>query len=195
MDNIEEMKKMWDELNQRVALLEEENRILAKKVVGNKFKSTKEKLIKRYTAFSLLSFIMIIYSVFFILLNPMISDQYRIVSFVSWVIFFLFEGFADLYLRHRLQGLDVYNSTLKEISAMASQNWRLHKLAIFIGLPMAILVVILFGLAMDADIFVIYGMIVGGAVGLAIGLYQLRKFYIYYKHGFGINDYNNALEE
>ena len=188
MENFEDMKKMWDDLNERLSHLEKENKILARKVMEPKFKSVREKLIRKYGMFIILAIVMILYSIGAILFNPLVSDKYRIITFICWVVFFFFEGSLDFYLRQRVQDIDIYNSNLTEISRMALQNWKIHKLAVIIGLPMAIVVVILYGFAIQPNIFVIYGMVAGGVVGLIIGSFHLRKFYQYYKFMQSEND-------
>ena len=181
MENIEDMKTMWIELNERVKSLEDQNRTLAKKVIANKYKSTKEKLIKKYLSFSLLSFIMIIFSIFGILMNPFILGKYKWITFICWICFFLFEGSIDLYLCRNLQRIDVYNTSFRKIAATTAQNWKVHKLAVVIGLPFAVLVCILYALAIQADVFAVYGMVCGAFVGLIIASFQLKRFYSYYR--------------
>lgn len=181
MDELENIKVLWQELNQRMESLERDNRMLAREVMNNKYVSAKEKLVKKYTIFSIISFVMIIYGFCFIFYNPFIVEKYKIATCIYWTLFFLFEAFLDLFLSYRLRKIDVYNSNVKEIANLSAQNWKIHKLGIVIGLPLAIGLVILFGLAMNPNEFVIYGMITGGFVGLLIGLIHLRKFYRYYK--------------
>lgn len=181
MDDLENMKTMWIELENRLSFLEKENRRMAREVMSNKYKTIQEKLIAKYRLFAIVSGIMIIYSLFFIGFNPEIVEKYRFITLLYWIGFFLFEGSADIYLMFRLDKLDIYHSSVKDISDYAAQNWKLHKIALFIGIPLAIGALVLLLLALDADLFIISGMITGGLVGAAIGLTQLKKFMRYYK--------------
>lgn len=181
MENLDDMKTMWLELNSKISALEEENRKLARKVVSLNYKTAREKLIRKYTAFIFVASLMILYTLAFITFNPMIVEKYKIATTIYWIIFFTFEAGIDLYLRQRVKNIDIYNSSISEIAHQAATNWKIHKLAIIIGLPLAIGAVILFALSLNADLFMIYGMIVGGLVGLIIGIFQLIKFYEYYR--------------
>lgn len=181
MTDLEEMKELWVDLNNRMSILEEDNRKLAREVKNNKFKTAKERLIKKYNAFIIVEIIMIFYVFLFVGFNPMIADKYRTVTLIYWTLFFLIEASFDIYLRERVRNLDIYYSNISEISAQAARNWKIHKIGVLIGLPLAIGAVILFGLAMEANKFVIYGMILGGVIGLLIGLRQLLKFSNYYR--------------
>lgn len=188
MDDINEMKRMWLDLNQRFSALEEENRSLAQKIVNGKLKTVQEKLIKKYTLFIMLGILMIVYIFLFFLNNPMMIEKYKWITLSYWTAFFLFEISIDLYLRKQLKDIDIYNSSVKEISARATKNWKIHKLAVAIGLPLAFGAIILLGFSMNANKYLFLGMIVGVIIGLSIGLLQLKKFYKNYRRLQGIDE-------
>lgn len=181
MEELQDMKTMWIELSQRISALEEDNRKLAQKVRNQKFKSTQEKLMRKYSLFIGIEIIMIFFMIPLIMGNPFVVEKYRWPCLIYWTVFFLFEIAVDLYLRQRVREMDIYNSTVREISSRAAQNWKIHKLGIIIGLPLAFGAVIMYGLLIDGDKFVILGMIVGGVVGFIIGMGQLFKFRQYYR--------------
>lgn len=181
MEDLEDMKTLWNNLNRRVETLEEENRRLARLVTENKIKSARERLIRKYSLFIILSVIMIFYIFIMVNFNPLVVEKYKMVTLIYWSLFFAGEAGVDLYLRENVKKIDVYSSSISEISAMAAKNWKIHKIALMIGLPVAFGAVILMGLLLDANEFTIYGMIVGAIVGLLIGLRQLMKFYENYK--------------
>lgn len=176
MDELANMKTLWQELSLRVSSLEEENRLLARKVLNQNFKTAREKLVRKYTFFSCLSLFMIIYMIFFVGLNPLGEEKYRLLTLIYMGCFFIFEGSVDLYLRYKLKNLDIYAANIKEIVSQAKQNWKLHKISVCIGLPLAIGAIIILGLFMGADIYAIYGLIIGGIIGLIIGFRQLLSF-------------------
>lgn len=181
MDELEKMKALWSELNDKVAALENENRVLARKITNEKYISAKDRLVRKYSFFIVLEVWMILFTFAFVLWNPLIVERYRIATFIYLTFFFLAEGILDFYLRQRILKIDIYHSTVKEISNQAAYNWKLHKLAIIAGVPIAIGAIILLALALNANESTFYGMIVGGIVGACIGLFQLKRFYQNYK--------------
>ncbi|MCH5219521.1 MAG: hypothetical protein J1F20_03035 [Muribaculaceae bacterium] len=174
------IKAMWQDLNQRISHLENENKLLIQKMKKNNYKTAQTKLIKKYWCFIAVEIIMIIYMTLFFLYNPQVVETYRFVSLIYWDVFFVIAVIFDSYLLIRIKQINVYTSTIKEVSATAAKNWQLHKIGIVAGLPMAFGAAFVFGLAVDANRFTIYGMIVGGLIGLAIGLKQLSRFKNYY---------------
>lgn len=181
MDELNDMKNLWRELNERISALEEDNRRLARKVMNENFKTVQEKLIRKYTFFIIIAVVMIFYMWIFVWFNPDVVEKYKVVTSVYWSVFFILEAGIDFYLRHQVKQIDIYNSSVKDIALQAAKNWRVHKIAVFCGIPVAIGAVILFGLLLNADMFVIYCMIAGGMIGLLVGIRQLKKFYENYR--------------
>lgn len=181
MEDIEDMKAIWTELNNRVTLLEENNRRLARQICDSNRKTAKERLERKYLIFMSVEGAAMILMTFFIIFNPMLVEKYRIATAIYWGLFFLGEFSIDFYLYLRLREINIYEDSVSEISRQAARNWKIHKLAIIVGLPIAIGAIILFALAIDADKFAIYGMIVGGMIGLFIGITQLIRFMKYYR--------------
>lgn len=181
MEDINDFKMLWQEMNIRLSNLEDENRKLMHKVKQTNFRSTQEKLVRKYIGFIVIEFLMIVYMSLFFLFNPFIVEKYKIPSLIYWLIFFLIELIIDLYLMIKIKNVNVHEATITEVAKRAAQNWKLHKIGIAIGIPLAIGAVILFSLAINADEFIILGMIVGGTIGFIIGINQLFKFRSYYK--------------
>lgn len=181
MEDLKDMKAMWIELNNRITILEEDNRRLARQVMNKDYKGAQDKLMNKYRFFVCFNLIFIIVMSIFIMANPLVNEKYRMITLIYWLVFFLGEATIDTYLMIKIKQIDIYNSSVSEISREASKTWKIHKIAIFIGLPVAIGAVILYGLLLNADKFVIFGMIVGGVIGALIGLRQLMKFLEYYK--------------
>ena len=181
MDNLEDMKTMWIELNDRLSSLEEDNRKMARQIMSGKYKTAQERLISKYRLFIIIATIMIFYIIGFVGFNPLVDDKYRLVTVLYWIIFFLAEIGIDSYLLFKVKEIDIYHSSVTEIAAIAARNWKIHKIAIFCGLPVAIGAIVLFALALDADEYMIYGMLAGAVIGILIGLRQLMKFFSNYK--------------
>ena len=181
MGNIEDFKIMWQDLDQRLSHLENENKKLVQNIMQTNYKTTQEKLVKKYSCFIAVEAIMICFISFFFIFNPLVNEKYRIITLIYWDVFFLIEVLFDFYLLYQVKELNIYTSTIKEVAKKAAENWKLHKIGIAVGLPLAFGAILLFALAVNANEYTIFGMIVGGIIGLTIGIYQLIKFKNYYK--------------
>lgn len=181
MNQIDDMMAMWKEMDSKLSALAEENRKLTEEIKKNKLRSSQEKLIRRYKVFIILEALCIPLFIFIIGFNPFVVEKYRIATLISWLVFFLLEIGIDSYLLYRTYDIDIYNDSIIEISRKARTNWKIHKMAVFIGFPLAIGIVILFVLAMGGNTEILYGVIVGFVIGLVIGLNELFKFLKNYK--------------
>lgn len=181
MQSLDDIKLIWQDLNDRLSHLEAENKALMNKVKQSNYITARDKLVKKYYAFIFLEIIMIIFMSFFLIFNPYVNEKYRIGALVYWDLFFIMEIAIDTYLLMQIQSIDIYNSPITEVARRAARNWKFHKLAIVIGLPLAFGAIIIFALALDANEYTIFGMIVGGVVGAIIGGSQLLKIKKYYK--------------
>lgn len=181
MEDFKDIKKMWTDMNRRVSTLEEENKKLAWQISKNNYENSQEKLVKKYSIFILIEILALLAMEIQILKNPIVVEKYRLVNIIYWGVFFGGEIIIDFILMLKVKSIDIYNSSVAEIAEKSLQNWKLHKLAVCIGLPVAIGGIILFALLLNVDYYAICGMIVGGIIGLIIGITQLFKFAGYYK--------------
>ena len=181
MNNIDEMMTMWKEMDSKLSSLVEENKRLVDEIKKNNLRSSQEKLMRKYRAFIIMEAICI--PLMFILfgINPLVNEKYRWASLIYFVCFFLLEICIDGYLLYKLNSMDFYNDSIIDISRKAGANWKIHKIAIMIGIPIAIGAVVLFCLAMDSNPSMIWGVAVGGTIGLGIGLNEFFKFMKNYK--------------
>ena len=181
MNNIEDMMLMWKEMDSKLNSLVEENRRLAGEIKKNKLRSSQERLIRKYRGFIIMEAVCIPLMFFVLGVNPLVIDKYRWPALIYFVCFFLLEICIDGYLLYKLSSLDIYNDSIREISHQARTNWRIHKIAVLIGIPIAIGAVVLFCLALGGDVAMLWGVFVGGAIGLGIGLNEFFKFMKNYK--------------
>ena len=181
MNNIDDMMVMWKEMDGKLSSLVEENRRLTDEIKKNKLQNSQEKLMRRYKVFIVLEALCIPLIILIIGFNPLVVEKYRIVTLICWILFFLGEVGIDSYLLYRTYNIDIYGDSIVEISKKARKNWKIHKIAVLVGLPIAIGIVILFILAMGGNMEIMYGVIVGLTIGLIIGLNQLFKFMKNYK--------------
>lgn len=181
MEDINSMKEIWQEFNNRISHLEQEHKNLIKTVLCTNYRSTQEKLIRKYAGFIVVETIMIVFISLFFINSPEINDKYRIPALIYWDLFFIIEVLIDFYLMQQIKSVDIYESSINEVTKKAARNWKLHKIAIIVGLPMAFGAIIILALALNANYLIILGMLVGVCIGLILGIFQLTKFRNYYR--------------
>lgn len=176
MNNIDDMMVMWKEMDRKLSSLLEENRKLTDEIKKNKLISSKEKLTRKYRSFIIMEAVCIPLMFFLLGVNPIVVNQYRWPALIYFVCFFLLEIGLDGYLLYKLKSIDIYNDSIVEISRQARANWRTHKIAVLIGIPVAIGAVVLFCLAMGSEVSMLWGVFIGGVIGLGIGMNEFFKF-------------------
>ena len=181
MEDLKDIKLMWQELNNRLSFLEEENQRMMKSVMATNYRSTQEKLTQKYLGFIFVEVLMIGFMSLFFLFNPEVNERFRIPALVYWDVLFVIEVWFDLYLMLKIKTINIYESSISEVAKRAAKNWKIHKIGIIVLLPLAFGAIFLFALALDANEYVILGMIFGGVIGMIIGIGQLMKFRNYYK--------------
>ena len=181
MENIEDIKSMWINLNNRLNKIESDNIRLATEIKKNKYKSFQEKLINKYCKFIILESLMAFIFPLIIISNPSVNNIYRLPTIIYWVIFFVASLLFDLYLMLQVKNIDLNNYCVSKVAQISFRNWKLHKLWIIIALPFAFGAIYLFALCLKFEPYVLLGIACGGCIGLAIGIKELFKFHSYYK--------------
>ena len=181
MNNVDDMMAMWKEMDNKLSSLVEENRRLADEIKKNNLRSSQEKLSRKYRAFIIMEAVCIPLMFVVLGINPLVVNQYRWPALIYFVCFFLLGIGIDGYLLYKLNCIDIYHNSIIEISKQARANWNIHKIAVLIGIPIAIGAVVLCFLAFGSNISMLWGVLVGGAIGLGIGLNEFFKFMKNYK--------------
>lgn len=181
MNNIDEMMVIWKEMDCKLSSLVQENRRLADEIQKNKLKSSQEKLMRKYRTFIIMEAVCIPLMFLILGVNPIVVNQFRWPALIYFICFFLLEIGIDGYLLYKLNSIDIYSDTIIDISCKARANWKVHKIAVMVGIPVAIGAVVLFCLAMDFNTSMLLGICIGGAIGLGIGLNEFFKFMKNYK--------------
>lgn len=176
MNNIDDMMAMWKEMDSKLNSIVEENQRLADEIKKNNLRSSQEKLMRKYRAFIIMEAVCIPLMYFLLAVNPFVINQYRWPTLIYFICFFILEICIDGYLLYKLNNIDIYNDSIVEISRQARANWKIHKIAILVGIPIAIGAVIMFCLAMGGNMSMLWGVFVGAAIGLGIGLNEFFKF-------------------
>ena len=181
MNNIDDMMTIWKEMDSKLTFLVDENKKLVDKIKKDKLKSKQEKLIAKYRGFIVMEGIGIPLILLAVGLNPLIIEKYRWPTLIYFICFFLLEICIDAFLLYKLNRIDIYNDSITNISRQAKTNWKTHKIAVLIGIPIAVGAVALISLAVGANKAFLYGIFVGGAIGVALGLNEFLKFMKNYK--------------
>ncbi|MCH5233007.1 MAG: hypothetical protein J1E78_05140 [Muribaculaceae bacterium] len=181
MEKINEIRQIWQEMDRRLSKLEIENKKIMQTVMKSTYSSAKEKLLNKYLRFIIIECVMITFMNLFFIFNPLIVDKYRILAITYWDIFFLLEVSLDIYLFYQTKDINIYTSTITEITKKASMNWKIHKIGVLAGLPLSFVGIFIMALSLNAYEYILYGMAVGGVLGLIIGVIQFLKFRSNYK--------------
>lgn len=181
MDELQKMKIMWADINQRLTSVEEENRKLMLYIQRNNYKTAKDKLIIKYRRFIIVEILMVFVVILFLTEENNVVEKYRWPTIIYWILYFIAELIFDFYLLYKVKDIDVINDTVHSIYVKAKRNWKIHKIGIICGLPFAFGLVVLYSLYLGVNRFIVYGIICGAILGLMIGIYNLRKFSLYYR--------------
>lgn len=176
MNNLDDMMAMWKEMDNKLSAIVNENRRLAEDVKKSNLRSSQERLMRKYRFFIILETVMIPCFFLIIAFNPLVIEAYRWPTLIYYVFLLLSGICVDGYLLYRLNSMDFYKDSLKEISDKARENWKIHKISVIFGMPLAIGAVILFCFAVGCNEETLMGVCVGAAIGLAIGLNVFFKF-------------------
>ena len=176
MENIDDMMTAWKEMDKKLSTIAIENQRLMDEIKKNKLLSNHEKLARRYRLFiifeaAFLPLIILLFCTF-----PFSDSPFKLPAMIYFVCFFIMEIGFDSFLLYKLNDIDIYNDSISEISHKAKANWKLHKIMVLIGIPVAIVAVILFCLAFNFDPSMLRGVLVGASIGIVIGLNEFFKF-------------------
>lgn len=137
-----------------------------------------QRLADRYKWFSNMALPMMLLMPFVVLNNVLYTAPWG--WKLTWSIFaasyFALCSIMDRWLYHGIKSIDCATMTVNEVSAKAMFYRKRHLQFIIILLPMAIVVIGSMSLLVDMNIYFMYGIIIGGVTGLALGLRQFLKF-------------------
>lgn len=101
---------------------------------------------------------------------------------VATVAFFGICATVDSVLYWRIKSIDCATMTVDEVLRRSMSCRKMHLLSILCLLPLAVAMLSYIALCFGTDIYFICGMIAGAAIGLIIGLNELKKFMDDYKN-------------
>lgn len=168
------MKMTWRDTARGLSASSPSDETLEKIRIGKQSTSL-DRLGERYFRFVLLSGTCCILSASFMLL-PCPTPYNPIWLTLGFLAYFLTCAVMDFWLYRGVGSIDCLRMPVSEVINKALYYRKRHLQFILILLPMAFGVVFLIALFNNFDRSILFGMIFGGAIGLAIGSYQLREF-------------------
>lgn len=147
----------------------------SKEILTFRRKTALQRLADRYRVFYTVAFCMIPANILF-LRNIFDGYDTNYALMYAFALYFLTAGCMDVYLHMRIRRIDVLEMPTSEVirEALDCRKWHLRFMMIL--LPAAIALIVMMAMCFDTDKYVIYGMLTGGACGIAIGLKAFSDF-------------------
>lgn len=149
--------------------------------VSLKTHTTLDRLADRYKRFAIVSGLMIIMTPCWIMRLIQATSEFKLLLVILYAVYFLIAGSIDLWLYGRIKGLDISSAPVKIIIEQTRRCRKVHLRSMIVLIPFAIVVVACTMWAFREEIYAIYGMICGIALGLLLGFLAFQKFMADYK--------------
>ncbi|MDE6298937.1 MAG: hypothetical protein K2M10_04755 [Muribaculaceae bacterium] len=170
----EEIKRTWNEAAQRFYRpTPEEFEIMYRE----KKETALERLAERYRRFSRMGLLMIVMWILFSL-----SHVFTVGGPLKWIIcalmivYFALCSCIDHWLYKGVSSIDCFTMTVSEVASKALYYRKKHLQSMILLIPFAFLAVGLLAYSFKAEPFMIYGILAGMLVGVALGYNQFRRF-------------------
>lgn len=190
--DLEQLKEMWNDLNNRLERLERiERQTLeeGKKVSSHKVRTAKEDLAARYRKFMSISLTAGLLFPIYLFLASGGSYPEGTAKYVSTSLFFIYFMTAaamDFYLYKEVNRIDLASMTVMEVISRARTLKHRHHIFMAILIPFAAITLGVFASQLIDDPFILAGMATGAVAGIAIGLRQYLRM---------MRDYREMMEE
>lgn len=175
MEELEQLKSRWKELNRRVEVLEKENRDKARIIIDMRCKTSRDRLLSYYRRFIAMALLCVVMFPLLFLRSGVLNDGWALPTVIYFDIYFIICACMDLWLYHKVSALDVYRDSLSTISRNAMSVRKRHQLFVLILIPMAIVGILLLVLGIGESEAILPGLVLGGIVGCFIGISKYRK--------------------
>lgn len=170
----EELKSAWRDTARGLGASSPSEETLEKIRIGKQSTSL-DRLGARYFRFVVLGLFCAVLS-FSFMLSSIFRAYNPIWLTLAFMTYFLTCATMDFWLYRGVGSIDCLRMPVSEVIKKALYYRKRHLQFVLILLPLAIGVCFLLALYCHFDSTIVLGMIVGGATGLAIGLFQLREF-------------------
>lgn len=189
INDLDQLKEMWSDLNRRVERLENQTLEEGRKVASGKITTAREDLATRYKRFMIIGFVMGVFFPLFLIMSPTDFFPDGTVKYVASALFFSYfitAAVMDSYLYNEVRSMDLAMMTVSQVIHKARTLKRRHHIFMIILIPFAVITLAVFAIPLFDDPFIIAGMITGGVVGLCIGLRQYFRM---------MRDYREMMRE
>lgn len=189
INDLDQLKEMWSDLNRRVERLENQTLEEGRKVASGKITTAREDLATRYKRFMIIGFVMGIFFPLFLIMSPTDFFPDGTMKYVASALFFSYfitAAVMDSYLYNEVRSMDLAMMTVSQVIHKARTLKRRHHIFMIILIPFAVITLAVFAIPLLDDPFIIAGMITGGVVGLCIGLRQYFRM---------MRDYREMMRE
>lgn len=189
INDLDQLKEMWSDLNRRVERLENQTLEEGRKVASGKITTAREDLATRYKRFMIIGFVMGVFFPLFLIVSPTDFFPDGTVKYVASALFFSYfitAAVMDSYLYNEVRSMDLAMMTVSQVIHKARTLKRRHHIFMIILIPFAVITLAVFAIPLLDDPFIIAGMITGGVVGLCIGLRQYFRM---------MRDYREMMRE
>jgi len=177
----DEMKKIWERTDTRLASLE----MQVKNLSDTKRRTALEGLTIRYRKFAILG---IFVSLIFALqsFKHFFPGTSGLIASILGTVLGITCSVTDWWLYSKLRDIDIARMSISEVAERAMQCRRVHLMFMFWSIPLAVAMVTLLTLSFEAEPYMMVSIITGATIGLAIGITQLLRF---------LSDYRAIREE
>lgn len=189
INDLDQLKEMWSDLNRRVERLENQTLEEGRKVTSGKITTACEDLATRYKRFMIIGFVMGVFFPLFLIMSPTDFFPDGTIKYVASALFFSYfitAAIMDSYLYNEVRSMDLAMMTVSQVIHKARTLKRRHHIFMIILIPFAVITLAVFAIPLLDDPFIIAGMITGGVVGLCIGLRQYFRM---------MRDYREMMRE
>jgi len=189
INDLDQLKEMWSDLNRRVERLENQTLEEGRKVASGKITTAREDLATRYKRFMIIGFVMGVFFPLFLIMSPTDFFPDGTMKYVASALFFSYfitAAVMDSYLYNEVRSMDLAMMTVSQVIHKARTLKRRHHIFMIILIPFAVITLAVFAIPLLDDPFIIAGMITGGVVGLCIGLRQYFRM---------MRDYREMMRE
>lgn len=177
---IDELKAEWNRTSLRVEELEKDNAQLANELRCTKLQPSLRKLQSTYLWMAILSVAMLLIGIpFFKYYFAARVTATMTLPLFFWEFLFLICTIADTTLYYRVKGINLSEMSVSDVATRARSCRKFHLLSQAVLLPIAIAFICVFFLDVDPDARI--GIIIGGAIGFAIGLRKWLQIMRSYK--------------
>ncbi len=178
--NIEDMKLAWRDTTRSLEADNSADRMINEFKNGNP-RTSLDRLRDRYRRFATAALCMMpVLSVF--MNRRIFPEEGGVWLSVAFAVYFLIAAMMDWWLYKGVGSIDPLTMPVSEVISRAMYYRKKHLTFVVILIPMAIAIIIAMARILDSDPYLILGMAVGGAIGLAIGSLALKRF---------LDDYRN----